>query len=200
LFASAPAFSNISTIAALPFVAASDKGVTLYRDQFELFNLREDPFEQNNLIKTHVDEARKLKSNLDSWIKDDAWKINADPIILIGSPEENPTLLNRNDAKGQPGIWAQDSIYGYWDVEVTNTGLYDFNYTFLHNFSGKGKIRLNLKPLEYTREISTSDQKEISLKKVFVQAGNYRLETWYEPANAVYILPFSVEVRRVDND
>jgi arylsulfatase len=169
-------------------------------ENFELFNLREDPFEKNNLIKSHTPEAQKLKTNLDDWIKNEVWPITANPLIVIGSTHENPTLLNRNDAKGQPGIWAQDTIYGYWDVQVASTGLYDFNYSFLNNFSPDGKIRLNLKPLEYTKEISVDDQKEILLKNVFIPAGHYRLETWYEPDNAVFILPFSVEVKLVSNE
>jgi arylsulfatase len=167
-------------------------------ERFELFNLREDPFEQNNLIKTHIDEAKKLKENLDDWIKREVWAITADPKIIIGSAYENPTILNRNDAKGQPGIWAQDSIFGYWDVEVASTGIYEFNYSFLHYFSGTGKIRLNLKPLEYTKEITQTGQKEIRLQNVFIPAGRYRLETWYEPKNAVFILPFIVEVKKVE--
>ncbi|MBK8505689.1 MAG: hypothetical protein IPL46_27940 [Saprospiraceae bacterium] len=172
----------------------------MFLENFKLFNLREDPFEQNNLIKTHITEAKKLKLNLDDWIKNEVWPITAKPLIVIGNDKENSTLLNRNDAKGQPGIWAQDSIYGYWDVEVARAGFYEFNYSFLNNFSGTGKIRLNLKPLEYTKKISDSDRKEVSLQNVFIPIGNYRLETWYEPDNAVFILPFSVEVKLVRSE
>jgi arylsulfatase A-like enzyme len=164
-------------------------------DQFELYNLREDPFEQHNLIGSHPGEAEKLKTSLDNWIKNEVWNIKANPLIHIGNPDENPTLLNRNDAKGQPGIWAQDEIYGFWDVEVTSTGYYDFRYHFLHPLEGTGKIRLNLKPLEYTRQI-TGKQDSITLKNIFIREGNYRLETWYEPGNGRFILPFCIEVEK----
>lgn len=167
-------------------------------EKFELFNLREDPFEQHNIIQAYRVEAEKLKNNLDTWIETEVWTIQADPKILVGSDKENPTLLNRNDAKGQPGIWAQDEIYGYWDVEVINSDVYNFNYTFLRNFEDAGKIRLNLKPLEYTRQITDTTQNKIDLNDVFIPKGSYRLETWYEPKNGRFILPFSVEIRKME--
>lgn len=166
-------------------------------EKFELYNLREDPFEQNNLITSQADEAEKLKQQLDSWIEKEIWNIKAEPKIVIGSEEENPTLLNRNDAKGQPGIWAQDTIYGYWDVEFASTGYYDLDYFFLNNFSGEGRIRLNLKPIEYTKKITSDNHNKINLQHIYVPAGNYRLETWYQPKNSVFILPFSVSVKKV---
>ncbi len=167
-------------------------------EKFELFNLRDDPFEQHNIIQSHRVEAEKLKINLDNWIETEVWTIQADPKILVGSDKENPTLLNRNDAKGQPGIWAQDEIYGYWDVEVVSSGVYNFKYTFLHNFGDAGKIRLNLKPLEYTSQITDTTQNKIDLNDVFIPKGSYRLETWYEPKNGDFILPFSVEIRKME--
>lgn len=163
---------------------------------FELYNLREDPFEQRNLVLSDPQEAEKLKKKLDDWIHEEVWKITADPKIVIGSAEENPTVLNRNDAKGQPGIWAQDQIYGYWDVEVATSGYYNFDYFFLNALPEKSKIRLNLKPIEYTRSINEAGENNIKLSDLYIPAGRYRLETWCQPSDGSYILPFSVEVSK----
>ncbi|MCB0686505.1 MAG: sulfatase-like hydrolase/transferase, partial [Saprospiraceae bacterium] len=163
-------------------------------DEFELYNIINDPFEQNNMIHSLPEEAEKLKEKLDAWINDVVRNIKADPVIVIGDHHENPTLLNRNDAKGQPGIWAQDEIYGYWDIEVATSGYYNFKYYFLHNLSGEGAIRLNLKPMEYTKQITSDTTKEITLRDIYIPAGRYRLETWYQPKNSVFILPFNIEI------
>lgn len=165
-------------------------------EKFELFNLREDPFEQNNLIVHQRKEAEQLKTQLDAWIETEVWPMETDPIIVIGSSKENPTLLNRNDAKGQPGIWAQENIYGYWDVEVERTGLYDFHYHFINDIPGNSTIRLNLKPIEYSKKNETTGNKMLTLEKIYIPAGRYRLETWCQPGDGTFILPFSVEINK----
>ncbi|MDH5604932.1 MAG: arylsulfatase, partial [Cyclobacteriaceae bacterium] len=93
---------------------------------FELFNLIEDPGEMNNLVEKNPETALKLKNAFDQWYDEIIISENLlnSPRISIGSALENPVILNRNDSKGPPGIWAQEDRYFYWDVEVQSKGLY----------------------------------------------------------------------------
>ena len=99
---------------------------------FELFNLEEDPFEQTDIKKTNPEVLADLRSEFDNWYEDIIRSPNLRTVkrIQIGSDFENPVILNRNDAKGPPGIWAQDAIYGYWDINVEKEGLYDITFQF----------------------------------------------------------------------
>ena len=48
----------------------------------------------------------------------------------IGSKNENPVFLNRNDADGERGIWNKEDIYGKWNVSIKE-GNYNFKFKFI---------------------------------------------------------------------
>jgi arylsulfatase len=99
---------------------------------FELFNLVQDPFETNNLVDKNTTLANELKQSMDSYLQEllQSPNIQNQPPIIIGSKHENPTFLNRNDASGDRGIWAQDNIFGKWRVKVLE-GSYTLKFRFL---------------------------------------------------------------------
>ena len=96
-------------------------------DQFELYNIKDDPFELNNLIQDDQALASDLKIEMDRLYQELIHSENMvnPPRIIIGSEHENPVFLNRNDADGERGIWAQDEIFGKWNVEILQ-GTYNF--------------------------------------------------------------------------
>ena len=81
-------------------------------EAFELYDLEQDPYELNNIIKNNLDNAEDLKSEMDQLIEElvNSENLLDPPLIGVGHEEENPVVLNRNDAKGQRGIWAQEKI------------------------------------------------------------------------------------------
>jgi arylsulfatase len=99
---------------------------------FELFNLEKDPYEQNNIVLENGLIANSLKKDLDETYKELVSSKNLidQPRIIIGSPHENPIILNRNDAGGQRGIWAQEEIYGKWRVRIEK-GHYNVKFKFI---------------------------------------------------------------------
>jgi len=89
-------------------------------DKFELFDIEQDPFEQNKIVKDHPDRVAEMKKELDLTFRELAISGNLveKPRIEVESVHENPVILNRNDADGQWGIWEQEEIYGLWRVKV----------------------------------------------------------------------------------
>ena len=61
------------------------------------------------------------------------------PRIAIGTPYENPVYLNRNDAGGQRGVWNQEEIFSYWEVDFEK-GVYDFKFKSLKLLDGSGDV------------------------------------------------------------
>ena len=72
-------------------------------DDFELYNLKDDPLERTNLIFQNKEKATSLKTEMDALFSEFSKSPNLvkPPIIYIGTPYENPVYLNRNDASGQ---------------------------------------------------------------------------------------------------
>jgi arylsulfatase/arylsulfatase A len=98
--------------------------------KFELYNLADDPREDNNLIDKKPKVFARLKKTYDAWF-DDVSSTRPDnyapPLIHVGTPHENPTVLTRQDWRG--GSWAKDAI-GYWDLHVVKATKYDIRLEF----------------------------------------------------------------------
>ncbi|MBP1665974.1 MAG: arylsulfatase, partial [Bacteroidetes bacterium] len=74
---------------------------------FELYDIENDPYEQNNIIRDNISVAVSLKEEFDTYYKELIQSPNlTDPQrIVLGNTNENPVFLNRNDAGGDRGIW-----------------------------------------------------------------------------------------------
>ena len=102
---------------------------------------------------------------------------------------KNPVVLNRNDAKGSPGIWTEKEIFGYWDIRVAVSGKYTVKARFISEIDDPGTLYLRLYPFLYA---STSTQKtdSLSIKNIHLDANNYRLEFFFNGFKNLTILPF----------
>jgi len=163
-------------------------------DSFELFNIRTDPYELKNIISTNRPEAEKLKKALDSTYRE---LIQSDhlvhqPPIIIGDSHENPVYLNRNDADGERGIWAQSQVYGRWNVEV-RPGNYDISFRFLDTLPA-GRMVLEAGTDVWQKE-SDGHSLVLELKDVEMPAFKGSLIPFYACRDG-NLLPFWVELKR----
>jgi arylsulfatase A-like enzyme len=126
-------------------------------EDFELFNLEKNPYEMENVQAGHPEIVKGLKKEFDDWYEEimKSPHLNQIQRIKLGTRHENPVTLSRNDAKGSQGIWAQDKIYGYWDIAVEENGLYDFTFHFRKKIARKGMMRLRLGTIQ--RSLANSD-------------------------------------------
>lgn len=160
---------------------------------FELFNIKEDPWEINNIIKQDPETARVLKEEFDRYYAEIIHSPNLKPQrIRIGTGQENPVILNRNDAKGSPGIWAQEQIYGYWDIAVLQEGSYDITFHFHHDLDTPGNMILKTGTLQRTEPVQGSTER-VSMKDVYLEPGDYMFESWFSCSTGNY-MPFYVTI------
>ncbi|MCG6190442.1 arylsulfatase [Maribellus maritimus] len=164
---------------------------------FELFDIEKDPYEQTNLITKEADVAKNLKTKLDEIYQEliHSENILHPPIPVIGTKNENPVVLNRNDADGERGIWSQEEIYGKWHVKILE-GNYNIRFKFIKTVKGGGKMTLEAGPVIH-QKINITDTDLIEMHNVHFTETEGELIPFYSVAGK-NILPFWVEIERIN--
>jgi arylsulfatase A-like enzyme len=117
-------------------------------ERFELYDLQNDPQEKENTGNKNTETAELLKSEWDNWYDEIISEKNSNQKFsaYIGTPFENPVILNRNDARGTPVAWQQENVLNHWDVRAPDDGQYDITYHFIKPLEVPGKVCLQLYP------------------------------------------------------
>jgi arylsulfatase len=165
---------------------------------FELFNLDTDPYEQENIIASNETLAGKLKKELDKTYNELIASENLvnQPRISIGNAAENPVILNRNDAAGQRGIWAQEEVYGKWKVRIAE-GHYDILFKFIKPVKANGKMYLEANTVVKQLVNKKEGTDTIAMKNVYFSGMDCDLIPFYS-IGSKNIFPFWVELTKLD--
>ncbi len=165
-------------------------------EDFELYNIKKDPNETRNIVIANKSIALSLKREMDSFynILIKSKNIVNPPRILIGTKFENPTILNRNDASGQRGIWAQNEIYGYWKVKIME-GKYNFKFKFTDPKLSSGKMLLELGERTFNLNSIVDKDGFISMSGIEIKEGDYNfIPTFISKGRNIF--PFWVEITK----
>jgi len=165
--------------------------------EFELFNLVDDPEERNNIVKQNLEKARELKKEMEAtyWELITSENMKNQPRIIIGSKHENPVYLNRNDAGGERGIWAHEEVYGKWRVEIIE-GKYDVTFKFVQPVEANGSMLLETgEMIHRMRNKEKTDL--ITMKNVSLPNLKVDMIPFYE-VKGKRIFPFWVEIEKTD--
>jgi arylsulfatase A-like enzyme len=165
---------------------------------FELFDIRKDPYEQNNIVAKDTEVAINLKTELDSICKELVFSehlINP-PRIIIGSEHENPVFLNRNDADGEQGIWAQEEIYGLWKTSIFE-GRYNIKFKFIEPVKANGLMYLETKSFINQIKNEKPDTDIIEMKNIYLPKMECDFIPYYS-IDSKRIFPFWVEIEKID--
>ena len=166
-------------------------------EDFELYNLESDPFESENLIIKEKSVALEMKLRMDEIYNEliSSKNLINKPRINIGTINENPTFLNRNDASGQRGIWSQNEVFGFWKVRI-EAGAYDFKFKFNNLENSAGEMTLELGNNVYSTKVNVDKDGFVLMKDVKISGGDYDLIPFFR-SNRKNILPFLVEVKKL---
>ena len=176
-------------------VGQTDYNATI--EQFELYNLKEDPYEQHNIISENREIAKTLKIELDMIYQELILSENLtrQQRIIIGSEKENPLILNRNDADGTRGLWDQEEIFGKWNVYILK-GHYNFRFKFIKPIAAKGQMYLETNTIinQMKNDLNSDviEMKNVSLPEIVGE-----LIPYYS-IGGKNILPFWVEIKKID--
>ncbi len=166
-------------------------------EEFELYNLLEDPNEEINLVEQENQKASILKSEMDVLISELSNSPNLvnPPRISVGTPNENPVFLNRNDAGGQRGVWNQEDVFSYWIVDLEQ-GVYDLKFKFLKPLQGNGDMYLELGQNIKRKQNHQDQVDELVWKNVSLPKGSFDFTPFYKKGRKS-IFPLWVEIKKV---
>ena len=176
-------------------------GHTNYNAQlkdFELFNIKDDPYEQDNLIASKKKLAASLKIDLDEKFNELVASKNVieQPKIHIGTEFENPVFLNRNDAGGERGIWDQEEVYGKWNVSIEE-GNYMVRFRFVKPVPKGGRMYLETGGRINQMKNDVDNAEFIEMTNVLLPKMDCDLIPFYRVGNKK-ILPFWVEMQKLN--
>ena len=164
---------------------------------FELFEIEEDPYEQNNIIMGNTSLARNLKSEMDSYISEltNSENLTNPPRILIGTKYENPVFLSRNDADGPSENWTREDTYGKWRVKISE-GIYNIRFRFLTPLKPNGTMIIETGTIVNQMRNKSEGSFELEMKNVALRALDCDFIPHYL-VNSQKILPFWVELEKI---
>jgi arylsulfatase A-like enzyme len=157
-----------------------------------LFNLRTDPFESHDLATQEPQIAQSLKERYEKWFDDVGRRGFSPTRLYLGSPEENPVVLTRQDWRGPAAGWAAGSV-GHWEVEVARPGAYDITLRY-RPLTAPGRVRFTLVGGQAEMPLPAGSS-ECRLGDLSLPVGPGRLEAVIEEG-AQRFGPLYVEVSR----
>lgn len=165
-------------------------------EEFQLFDIDDDPYEQNDIMKEDPERATELKRELDLLFSDLAASKNLSdrPFIEIGTGHENPVILDRNDADGQWGIWEQEEIYGFWRVRIIE-GSYNMRFKFIKSVAAGGKMMVETGGFISQMKNETDETDLIEMKNVYLPSLKCDFVPFYLKGGK-RIFPLYVEIER----
>jgi arylsulfatase A-like enzyme len=166
--------------------------------EFELFNIEEDPYEQNNILNSNKVYAKEMKAELEKYFFElvNSPNLTDPPHCIIGSKNENPTFLSRNDADGERGIWDQEELYGKWRVSFLK-GTYNLKFKFLSPLKEGGQMIVETGTFINQQRIRLGGITELEMSNITFPDMTCDLIPFYL-VNSKKILPFWVEIERVN--
>lgn len=129
-----PGFSNYPSPYSQTQMRADQSAVLWKRwrllENRELYDLKSDPMQKNNIIGNHPKVVAKMRRHLYSWWDTVKHLANNPQRIVIGTKYENPTKLSATewldvfvDQQGQIFRGVQKS--GYWLLDIAQSGEYE---------------------------------------------------------------------------
>ena len=168
---------------------------------FELYDLKSDPYEAKNLIAANTEVAQRLKGEMDTWFEDimNSPNINRLPRINIGNVKQNPVVLNRNEARGIQEIRDQENIHVSWDVKIEQTGAYKVTCVFLNEITLPGTLYFRIGNKNVTILNEKKGIQKLVFDSVNLMEGDFTIDSWYTFNNTFFVTPFYIEVEKIQD-
>ena len=103
---------------------------------FELYDMKNDPFETRNVASEHPGVVKKMREAYDEWFTDVSHtRLDnyTPPRIFLGAPQDSLTLLTRQDwrcTSAHPCRAGNRDAVGYWLIRVVDPGSYTVRFRF----------------------------------------------------------------------
>lgn len=173
-------------------------------EDFQLFNIQDDPFETKDIKSKYPDLVQKLAKEFQNWqsaMKKSPFLITPNYIPLT-VPNEALVVLKRNDWQGpHTDRWGDITALGYWNIEVKESGMYQIKPFFQEVLPESGFMHLKIGTEEHLIKLRQNKSQEFSFENIHLNQGKYRLETWFTRRESngkrIHYGPFEVKVKYI---
>jgi len=156
-----------------------EEGGKEYEQVFELYDLQEDPYELKDLAKEKPEILEELKNDYRKWFEEvSASRGYEVPRVRLGSPQENPSTLTRQDWRGEHAGWREGG-WGIWHAHADMAGDYDFELRFNVPLDQAGTAHLRLGDQTHTLDYPAGSE-NIVFKDIPLDRGNVEVEPWID--------------------
>jgi len=144
--------------------------------EFELYDLKNDPFEQEDIAARHPETVRRLKADYDRWFAA-VCSSGFEPVrTWIGSAVQNPVMLTRQDWRGG-GLF--DGELGAYELDVKTAGTYRITCRWSELLKATHPVTLKLNDRVIEKEILYAES-ECRFDEVLLPEGPCRFKAWVE--------------------
>ena len=164
---------------------------------FELFDIITDPYERKNIVNDQPQVAAEMKAELDGKFRELVTSVNMTEkqYINVGTTNENPVILNRNDADGQWGVWEQEEAYGTWRV-IISEGTYNIRFRFIKPLPAGGRMMVETGSVINQVKNDIPGASLLEMKNVYLNSVKCDFTPFYLHGGK-RILPLWVEIENI---
>ncbi len=171
-------------------------------DSYELFNIKNDPFELHDISKNNGDRVNEMKSEMKNWMNE---MLNTDhylksPRVIIGTKFENPVALNLNDALYHKEEGIKNPIVN-WEVSFAKTGNYAINVHTCEEITEDCKLLLEVGNTIKQMDFKSPNSKTFTVKNIQIEKGDADIMAKIlikENDSYTYSMPLYIEVESID--
>ncbi len=171
-------------------------------DTYELFNIKNDPYELHDISDSNTLKVNEMKSEMKSWIAEMLHSENfiKTPRPIIGTKYENPVVLNLNDALYHREEGVKKPITS-WEVNFSKTGNYAINVHTYEEIEGDCQLLLKVGNTIKQMNFKKPNSKMLMVDSLKIDKGNIDVmaEIFTKKSGEdVLIMPLYLEVKSLD--
>ena len=156
------------------------------------------PFELLDISRQYPELKSGLIRELDQWYEEiiESPHLKDPPRIIVGSSQENPVILGRNDWKGPMAMrWTSPEAFGTWDITVETAGPYRVSMVFQDDLPAGGVAWVRAGTRQYGVHPSGPGNQEITLNGLEFDRGDHSFEGWFQSGGRI-ISPLCIEIEK----
>lgn len=164
--------------------------------RYELFDILNDPLEQNDLASEYPHIVSMMKQQYEEWYWEMMKERGLDPQeIIIGSIFENPTRLLTSGSFVEQDE-APNFVTGEWPCHVVRSGRYDIKFVFHKGLESDGSMHFKLGEVSLNKHIPKGIVEDV-FKGIWLQEGSDWLECFLKPEekNIKRIVPTYLDIQ-----
>jgi len=162
-----------------------------------LFDMTRDFAETTDISSEAPEVAAAMKKAYETWFDDVSSTRGYDPPrIFLGTEQENPVTLTRQDWRGPSASWDQTGR-GYWEIDVRKAGSYAVRLRFPPTVSAGSAVLVIGQ--NHEKQSFSAGTTSLEFSSIGLTTGSSRLEAFLD-LGGQYLGVHYVDVERLEGE